>query len=154
MRKNRVDINILNNECNVFLRYLIDHEPNSYVRDKYIDAHTMSDVFHNPELNHFDTFLMNVSVRHPFFTKLVDSYTSVFYRNSIVRKKWVLLLSIMESYAPTSSYFDLPDSVGEAILWMKMLQKGLIFVLAIFVSMILFMPFYLAFIIRSNFKSL
>jgi len=153
MRNKQMDFSALNDECHVFTYYLINQRPNGYVLNKYRDAHRASDAFHNPDTNPFDTFLVSISTTSPFVTKLVDSYTSVFFRRSVVRKKMVLLLAIIESCAPTHSHLDSPDPCAKTTLWIRMVRRGIASVLTLFLSMVLLMPFQLIFAIRSRFLS-
>ncbi len=151
MHKNPIDTSILNNECNVFSYYLIHQRPNHYVLDKYRDAHREGNIFHNLEPNPLDTFLLKIATRYPLVTQLVDLYTSLFLRSSLIRKKMVILLAILESCAPTYAYFDTPDLGRRMVVCIKILQKGVVFILVLFLSIVSLMPLHLLFIISSKF---
>ena len=152
MHKENINVSILNKECTLFSHYLMDEEPNAYVLEKYHAAHAVTDLSPNHEADQFDVLLIRISTTHPFITKLVDTYTSVFFRNSLIRRKWVLLLSILESCAPTYSYFDVPDSSTRTILFRTLLQKLFLFITVLFLSIILLMPVHIVLKVLSKFK--
>jgi hypothetical protein len=62
----------------------------------------------------FDHFLSEVSAQRPFWARMVDSYASVFRKNSVVRKKLVLTLALLEC-AP-SSFEELERVDGKSSL--------------------------------------
>ncbi|HKQ77193.1 MAG TPA: hypothetical protein VJ810_26080 [Blastocatellia bacterium] len=133
----------LDRECLAFSAYLIRQRPNGYVMAKYRDAHDTSGIVELNGLPFLDRFLVGVAAAHPVGAKLVDAYTAVFCKRSAVRRKWILLLAILESCAPTYKYFDLPDSGGRFTLASRLLWQGLGFILAFILSVILFMPAHL-----------
>jgi hypothetical protein len=94
-------------------------------------------------MNRFDRFLLNVSIRHTLTTKLVDSYTSIFFKTCTVRRKWILLLAILESCAPSHEHFDSPDSRSKSLVLMSILWKMAGFLITLCVSIVLFTPFHL-----------
>ncbi|MBS1788242.1 MAG: hypothetical protein JST85_10990 [Acidobacteria bacterium] len=135
--------NALDRECLAFSNYLVKQRPNDYVIGKYREAHAMSDAFTQTEEVFFDRLLLGASSAHPVAAKLVDAYTAIFRKKSAVRRKWILLLAILESCAPTHVYFDNPDSGGRAKLVAGLAWRGLIFILALGVSIVIFMPFHI-----------
>ncbi|MCG3160271.1 MAG: hypothetical protein JMDDDDMK_01340 [Acidobacteria bacterium] len=60
-----------------------------------------------------------------------------------MRRKWILLLAILESCAPTHKYFDGPDAGGKTRLAARLLWQGLVFILAFGLSVVLLMPAHL-----------
>ena len=138
----------LDRECLVFSAYLVRQRPNEYVLAKYREAHGASGIVKRNEGRFLDRLLVGVAVVHPVGAKLVDAYTAIFYKKSAVRRKWILLLAILESCAPTYSYFDSPDVGGRAWLAARLLWQGVGFILALGLSMILFMPAHLISVIR------
>src|SRR5205823_3568092 len=99
----------LDRECTVFARYLVGESPGGYVLEKYRDAHAKSALADIRVDDAFDRVLLHIALVHPVATKLVDAYTAFFFKTSTVRKKWVLLLAILESAPPAFHLFDSPD---------------------------------------------
>jgi hypothetical protein len=88
----------------------------------------------------FDKRLLAVSRWRPAGARLVDTYTAVIFRKSIVRKKWILLLAILESCAPTHRHFESPDMRASGAILAGILVKLLLFTITLAVSILLFLP--------------
>ncbi len=140
VKESGADRTALDHECMVFSAYLVNQKPSSYVLEKYREAHMMSSEIRRHEAAPFDQLLLNVSIKHPIIAKLVDAYTAIFYKGSLIRKKWILLLAILESCAPTFHYFDSPESHSTSWLLAKMLWSGVVFFLAFCLAVVLFLP--------------
>ena len=131
----------LDRECIAFSAYLIKRRPNEYVLAKYRHAHDSNGIIKlNANLLPLDRLLIGVAAIHPIGAKLVDAYTAIFHKKSSVRRKWILLLAIMESSAPSYEYFDSPDTGGHFWLAFLLLCKGGGFIVALILSVILFLP--------------
>lgn len=141
----------LKRECDVFSQYLVSQWPTRYVSSKYLQAHDGSSISRERPVNLFDKCLLKVAGAHPLATKLVDTYASVFLRRSIVRKKLILLLAILESCAPTYTCFDEPDQGSKAALCLAVLRQGGTFGITLLLSALSLMPVRLALAISSNF---
>ena len=83
-------------ECEVFCRYLIGEAPSSYVVEQYL-AGISSAVFQDADGSAFDDVLGRFAAKHPLLTGLADAYSRFLRPKSIVRRKLVLLLAILES---------------------------------------------------------
>ena len=95
----------LDRECVTFARYLTGQTPGPYVTEKYRDAHLRHDVL-RAETSTIERTLLRVARATGPGAWLVDAYTAIFLRKAPVRKKWVLLVAILESCAPTAEYFE------------------------------------------------
>jgi hypothetical protein len=135
----------LEHECTVFTHYVIKQKPSAYVLGKYRQAHSIADFTCTSETRAFDRLLLYVSATHPVLTRLVDAYTAIFMRSSIVRRKWILLLAILESCSPSYRCFDSPESSNKKFLLVGMMGKGLVFLFFLFLSILLLMPLHLGF---------
>ena len=133
-------VSALDQECIAFSQYLMKQNPSFYVTDKYCEAHTTTSFLSSSEANRFDRFLLRISATHPVLAKLVDSYTCIFFKSSTVRKKWILLLAILESCAPTYQYFDSPDSSSQSLFFARMIWEGTVFLVCLCLSIVIFMP--------------
>ncbi len=128
----------LEEECELFSRYLIGEKPTSYVLEKYVDAH--KNVLGAVHVTSFDSLLLEIATFHPVATATVDSYTAVFCNRAIFRQKIVVLLSILESSSPSYLHFESPDPSSKAVLLIKMLAKIVFFGVRLLVSMVVFLP--------------
>ena len=131
---------VLNHECDIFCRYLTDASPSTYVMAKYRDGHECGDFGNYQGMSRFDRFVLWGARRSLFSTRLLDSYLRVFDNTSILRKKLILLLAILESCAPEYEYFEKADPVSKPILFLIFLAKGIGFMVNIAISMMLIAP--------------
>ncbi len=100
----------LERECLIYTQYLIGRMPSPYVVNRYLDFHHKSDAMTSLEFDAFDQFLVSVSARGPFWASMADSYASVFRKDSVIRKKLVLTLALLECVAPSFEALDDVDS--------------------------------------------
>ncbi len=128
----------LEEECELFSRYLIGEKPTSYVLEKYVDAH--KNILGAVHVTSFDSLLLEIATFHPVATATVDSYAAVFCSRAIFRQKVVVLLSILESSSPSYLHFESPDPSSKAVLVIKMLAKVAFFGVRLLVSMVVFLP--------------
>jgi hypothetical protein len=144
MHKARTSEDRLIEECHTFCRYLIDQTPNHYVLQKYKDGHRARNLRQGFAPNRFDQTLVRIAALNTFATRIVDTYTRVFLKTALIRKKLVLLLAILESCAPTHSGLDAAESCTRPMLFMSLLQKLFMFSMTLFFSAIVLMPLRLA----------
>lgn len=140
----------LDGECVRFTRYLTRQAPTRYVLDKYRDAHERQPHLDAARAQRFDRFLIAAARAHGMGCWLVDAYTAVFRKSAVVRRKWVLLVAILESTAPTAAIFDVPDSENRVALVMRLAFRGTAFVVGLGVSALLFLPVHLLFSLRAG----
>lgn len=140
MTEQQPPITALDRECTAFTKYLIQRTPNAYVLGKYRDAHATSIVIRNLPRSSFDIILLGLAALHPWALALVDSYSSVLFRSSAVRKKMVLLIAILESCSPSYIYFDKPESKGLPAFVLKMFWQGCIFAISLLLGIALLLP--------------
>ena len=136
---------VLDQECIAFSHYLIKQKPGNYVLEKYREAYFNSDSIRAHETISFDQFLSRIALVDPAFTRLVDSYASIFFRSCSVRRKWTLLLAILESCSPTYQSFEFPDSSSTSLLLARMAGKTLGSFLTLGIAFLLFAPVHLGF---------
>jgi len=130
----------VNAECDVFSRYLTGCKPDDYVLKKYTEAFLSSGVLERNVDNKFDRFLLNLALLHPFFTHIADIYSRFFRSDSIVRKRLVLLLAILESWAPSYKNLDNSGANSKAVFFISMLFRGVFMVSALVLSAVTLFP--------------
>ena len=93
-------------ECTVLCAYLVGRPPDEYVTRKYIEAHHRL----NPRLGTGTSRdpVLALARRGTLAAGLVDAYTRVFRRDSIFRRKLILLVAILECAPSTAAAFEAP----------------------------------------------
>lgn len=129
---------ILERECERFTLYIAGCKSNKYIMEKYVEGHRITKIGNNG--NYFDALLINTANKNYFLNKLADVYTSVFYRNAVLRKKFVLLLAILESRSATYANIDSVSEGSRLSLYARVFQKILLFLLFLLASTIAFAP--------------
>ena len=130
----------LDRECQVYSKYLIQQVPGKYVVDKYHDAHKKSRDLRRPPKNKFDEVLIKLSSKTPFMTKIVDSYAALFFKNSLFRKKVIVLMAILENSPLSYLAFEAPDSKSPFLIALSLGLRGIYFVFTLAFSLLLFIP--------------
>lgn len=140
MKDSVFELEVLNRECSVFCRYLIRQNPSEYVQRKYREAHRSGMLARSDDADHSDQFLITIARIHPWTTRLVDVYARVFRKSSVVRKKLILTLAILESCAPTHAYLDSVATTSVPLLLLRSLQQCLIFLLNVALVAVVILP--------------
>ena len=150
----RVEISTkkLDIECLAFSRYLINVEASAYILKKYNDAHKTKHAELQARNGSFDRFLINFSMKNKLFAKFSDSYTRVFFKQSVLRKKLLLVLAILESAHPYHIRIDSVDSYRKPTLFIMMALKTMNFLFSFILSLLLIAPLHIAVTCISKFK--
>lgn len=138
--RRRAETSALVQECLVFTRHLIGESPVKYVIEKYRNAHRMSEGLYLQVSDDFDEFLLRFARLHPMAMRMVDAYTAILLRKSVVRRKAILLLAILESCAPSHVNYDRPDRGGNVNKLFKVTLQGLIFSVYFLMAIVLLSP--------------
>jgi len=109
--------------------------------NKFQEAHKVGSI--NPPSDTFNRLLLRLAGTNPFWTQLVDTYTVVFCKSSVVRKKLILVLAILESNADTCVRLDAVDESRKLLLLIKIMGKGCTFVLVLSLSMLILFPIHI-----------
>ena len=96
----------LERECRTYTRYLIGQAPTEYVIERYLRFHKELPAKDSLKAEPFDDFVVRVSARSPLWVRLADCYASLFRKNSVVRKKIVLTLALLECTTPSFEILD------------------------------------------------
>jgi hypothetical protein len=99
----------LSSECQIFCEYLVQQKPDAYITKKYRQAHHSGNIPFSKTVQPFERWLMLLAGIHPFMTRLADSYSRFLFPSSMLRKKLVLLLAILESGKPSQGFCDMPE---------------------------------------------
>jgi hypothetical protein len=132
----------LERECRSYTRYLIGQAPSPYVIAKYRDFHQRIGFDEGGE-GPFDRLLLPVSARGPVWARLADSYASVWYKNSSVRRKLVLTLALLECSPPSFDMLDRCPSRGPAGAALRLTFGAAVYACSLFAGIIVFAPVHL-----------
>jgi uncharacterized protein YbjT (DUF2867 family) len=125
----------LRRECQSYTRYLAGMPAMEYIFAKY-------DAFHRqigfPRTTRFDRFLVSVSARGPLWARLADSYASIFCKGSVLRKKLVLTLALLECTPPAFEKLDRVPPGGTAGAIVRLGWGAMIYVLSLALGGMLF----------------
>ena len=93
-------------ECRVFCRYLSDRPPPTEVLSAYRRAHQCVVVAADAAWPPIDAALLRIARLGPSLTRAADAYAVTFAKSSLLRRKLVLLLAILESCGSTIGAVD------------------------------------------------
>jgi len=124
-------------ECRVFTRHLIGSDPSDYLIARYVDAHRLRPVF--TATSRLDRFLCAFARADPLLTPVADAWSAVFAPTAVLRRKLILLLAMLESAAPHYRRLEAVPSV-RAGAFVSLLARGLLAVLTLIVSLVVFVP--------------
>jgi NADH dehydrogenase len=133
----------LERECRVLTSYLIGGTPDRYVLGKYLEAHRVSDVWRETRAIGYETFLLRAARTHPIIARAVDAYCRVFLPGSLVRKKCVLLLAILEAAPSAHRSIDAPERSRRSSVLAKLACRGAVFIVLVSLGMAILGPLHL-----------
>ena len=128
------DLVIIDRECEVFSRYLVDQPPTAYIHRQYEMAVLARDLANEAELAPFDRRTLGLARRNVFFTRVADAYCAIFHPHGVLRRKLILLLAILEHAPPTATLFDRPKIRGTIGVATNLLLLGMKFRFAVAVG--------------------
>ena len=131
---------ISDRECQVFTQFLVNQNPSEYVITKYQQAHSNLEVYNGSSADPFELFLVRLASKNRILTRAVDAYASFFHKRSLLRRKLILLLAILENSPPYYLQFEAPDLTNKVGVFMKLGYRGLIFLAAFLLGLILVLP--------------
>jgi len=129
---------LLARECEVFCRYLIGRAPSSYVAQKYAAAHAHDARYSAGST--FDRALLVLARLSPLSAQFVDAYASLAARSSLLRKKLVLLVAILESCDPSHGFDDRVNDTASGVVILRMAWRGSLFALRLLLAALILVP--------------
>ena len=136
-------------ECQIFCQYLIQQKPDSYITQKYQQAHQFGDISLLQMDSPFERCLLRLAGIHPFMTRLADAYSSVLFSSSILRKKLVLLVAILESSQYSQGLADMPEPSTRMTFLARCVVEGTTFVCMASLAFIFLLPLHLCCVLYS-----
>ena len=129
---------VLARECRVFAAHLLRSVPDAYVTGRYLDAHGVLSGLTTGDP--FEAGLLRFARMHRMTVAIADAYARVFLPASVLRKKLVLLLAILETSAATYRLVDAPVRGGPAAVAVRLVVRGMVAVMWLAAGVILFGP--------------
>ncbi len=129
-------------ECRTFCRYLTGRLPDGYVTEKYAEAHRV--VADYSRGSRFDRLLVGFAAGGSARASFADSYASLFARQSLLRRKLILLLAILESCAPARGFLDAIEPVSRFVLSLRLLARGALFLIRVLAAAVFLFPLQVA----------
>ena len=120
------DVNNIDVECRVFSRYLSGRLPDEYISRKYAEAFSPGRQLTRGVESGFENLLLRIAVLHPVCTRAADVYSRFFCSDSVARKRLVMLLAILETWAPASDRLDDINHIGKISFLSGLIIHGLI----------------------------
>jgi NADH dehydrogenase len=143
----------LYHECKVFCHYLVNTPPIEYVSKKYADAQRAKNSDFQFRSSSFDRFLIKFSQWNTIYTRVSDSYTRVFSKHSVFRKKLILLLAILETTSPHYKYLDTIDSSSMTTFYISLFKNCFIFGSILLLSLVILGPVHILLGAYSKFRT-
>lgn len=112
----------LDAECRLFTRYLCDREPDEYVLANYRSAHAHLALA--PDPGGLDAALLRAARGGPRRLRLADAHARLVHPRSVLRKKLVLLLAILECHAPFAGAISGPPDAARLGSWLGLVARG------------------------------
>ncbi len=129
----------LERECAVFVRYLGAGAGDAYVASQYVAAHEAG-VVELRETSGFELSVVALARALPWAVRALDAHARVFGNGSLLRRKLVLLLAILETRAPHDAALDTPTPGSSFAMFVRMAWLGLVFATLVVVTALLLLP--------------
>lgn len=134
------DESVLEAECAVFSRYLVNAAPSEIVTMHYLGALAEHGLASDRDYSPFDRMMIRVARRSPQLARFADAYCAILNRRGPLRRKLVLLAAILEHAPPTSDFFDHSLARGPAGALLRLVVRGIEFTLFFLLGAIVFLP--------------
>ena len=130
----------LDRECRVYCEYLLGEVPDAYVAAKYRAANLARNLCGPAPENGFEAFLLRLARRGGMFTGMVDTFTGVFGRRSVFRKKMTMLVAILESCGSWHDQIGSAAPGSKTALFLRLAFQGLGFAISLIFSAAVLFP--------------
>ena len=133
----------LERECRVFARYLIGTMPVDYAVQKYLAYHDQS-AAKATTIDTFDRVLLVVARMSHWGVCLADSYASRFRKHSVLRRKLVLVLAILECASPSYQVIDAAYQGNAVWIMARLVWHGAMYAVAVTTAALMLGPLHVA----------
>lgn len=138
------------NECIAFSNYLIQTDPGEYIINNYCKVQEERLERVNRQRYYFEKIMLYIATMNSYGTKLVDTYTSVFFKKAIFRQKLIVLLAILECSYPYHLIFDTSNCERPSIIIPYFTKKIFSFFIYLILACLLLGPIHLAYYFQAK----
>jgi len=128
----------LDAECRVFTRYLTGQDATDYVLQKYRAAHEVSSQLR--AVSSTDHVLVDYASRGVISAKLADAHAALLAPASLLRKKLVLLLAILETCPPYHNVMDSPVGGSPVPAFLRLAVTGVVSLASLAIGSLILIP--------------
>lgn len=127
-------------ECGTFARHLTGEPPDAYTVEKYVAAHhARPDDLTGPD-SEFGRILLRLARRSPRWTWLVDCHVRVTAPDSLVRRKLVLLVALLECVPTGAARFRPTSEASGGRVVGRIAVRGITFSAGVLASFLVLLP--------------
>ena len=130
-------------ECAVFCRYLSGEDASDYLSAQYVAAHECGAVELAGTTN-FERAVASIARSAPWLTRMLDAHERVFANGSLLRRKLVLVLALLESKSPPADTLDAPTHGSNFGMFARMAWLGCVFAFCVIVAAVALLPLRIA----------
>ena len=117
----------LERECAVFAHHLCGRAAPGYAVAQYVRAHELGVVTPRGGETRFDRLLVACAREGPGLARWADAYAALLARGGLLRRKLVLLLSILESHGESAELVDHPTPGPAPVVLLRALWTAGVF---------------------------
>jgi hypothetical protein len=131
---------LLATECTTFIKYLVGRSAPPDVVAAYQQAHEVSAVERAGRAPSLDRSLLRLARVGPASARVADAYAAVFARASVLRRKLVLLVAILESRGETAPMLDTAHPGPRARWFLEVGLRAIASVLMLCIAALVILP--------------
>jgi len=114
----------LQREARAFCSYLVGLRAPAYVTEKYAAYHETRGAMDAAAAGAFDRALLGLARVGGPATRVADVYAARFAKTSLLTRKLIVMVAILECSPTTFEFFDRPFRGGRALTWLRLLGRG------------------------------
>jgi len=130
-------------ECRVFAHYLADTEASPYVQHAYGKLLPTSDVPSAVRDRLIERALLSVARQGTLATRVADGYARFFVPRSLLRRRLVLMLAILENSPGSEKLLNSGDEGSLVGVGVRLVLTGIASVLCSVLGVVIFAPLHL-----------